>query len=147
MLFFSGVASYAKCLTNVPTTSFSGDKSVNFQYPGQIWTPNDQCQQFFGSFSTFCQVCLKKQHLDFRYKIIYIAFILFSFIKPYAGMMCTYLYCRVSPSNSTCRNSVDNVMEGTTCGNGNVSEKNAINHIFLYIKIGIHSRYVSMPNV
>ena len=63
----SGVDDYRTCLVNVPTNTFSDNKAVNFQYPGQIWGPNDQCQLSFGAFSTFCQVWL---HFVFVFKLV-----------------------------------------------------------------------------
>ena len=58
LLISSGVDENSKCLVNVPTNSFSDNRGINFQYPGQIWGPNDQCQLSFGPSSTFCQVWL-----------------------------------------------------------------------------------------
>ena len=56
VLIASGVSSTAQCLTTAPTNLPIETTYTNQTYPGQMWTPNDQCQQVYGSISTFCVV-------------------------------------------------------------------------------------------
>ena len=57
VFIISGVLSTAQCLTTVPTDLPIETTYTNLTYPGQMWTPNDQCQQIYGSLSSFCLVC------------------------------------------------------------------------------------------
>ena len=53
----------AQCLSNFPETDkleitdiLDISNQTNYHYPGQIWTPDDQCKMIYGINASFCQV-------------------------------------------------------------------------------------------
>jgi hypothetical protein len=66
----SGVLSTAQCLTTAPSNLPVETTYMSLKYPGQMWTLNDQCQQIYGNFSSFCQVCLILNFLNKKLSLI-----------------------------------------------------------------------------
>lgn len=54
----SDVSNLATCLINTSNNIARADlPQIGSILPGQIWSPNDQCQMIYGASSSFCQVC------------------------------------------------------------------------------------------
>lgn len=97
--YFSGLnlrtyTSSAKCLLNTPEKNQSELFDAETVYPGQIYTPMDQCRMIYGNEATLC--------------------------KAEIANICSRLSCRANFSSTECIYSSYGSAEGTPCGSGKV---------------------------
>ena len=94
-------------------------------YPGQLWSPDDQCKLRYGPNASFCRVCIQRNTAkrmlyfnSFSFSKIFVQFFLVCF-QSASSQICSLLYCRTTPDSGECTPMAP-AAEGTVCGSGMV---------------------------